>query len=479
MHKALLLTLTVGLALGSSVIAKAQPQGLEKSPPNFIVIFADDLGYGDLGCFGNTVHRTPHIDRLAEQGLRLTSFYGAPCCSPSRAQLMTGCYARRVGLNDGPQVWVILPKDPIGLNPEETTLPEILKTRGYCTACIGKWHLGDQPPFMPTRHGFDEYFGLPYSNDMWPPFNESDDPRMIAAKERFNHAPLPLIRGEKVLQAVEDQSVLTEQYTEEAIGFIRRNAEHTFFLYMPHTAVHAPLYPGKKFLGKSANGRYGDWVEEVDSSVGRIVETLNELGLAENTLILFTSDNGASRLWGGTNVPLSGFKGSVQEGGIRVPCIVRWPNRIPAGSTTDQVATVMDLLPTFAALSGARLPGDRIIDGRDISKLLTAPATASSPHEAFYYFTRRELVAVRSGPWKLYLRGGRLYHLGQDVAEKDNVASENAVVVQRLERFADRMRRDLGDGSEEFPGVNQREPGRVENPRRLIAHDGTIAEDVR
>ncbi len=467
------------LAASSRPVVLADEPNAESSSPNFVVIFADDLGYGDLGCFGNSIHRTPNIDQLAEDGVRLTSFYGAPCCTPSRAQLMTGCYARRVGLNDGPQAWVLLPKDPIGLNRDERTVAELLKTCGYRTACIGKWHLGDQPPFMPAQHGFDDYFGLPYSNDMWPPFNESDDPKMVALREKFNHAPLPLMRGEKVLQAVKDQSILTAQYTEEAVGFLRRNADRRFFLYMPHTAVHVPLYPGKAFLGKSANGRYGDWVEELDWSVGRIAAVLNELGLADDTLLIFTSDNGASNRWGGTNQPLSGAKGSTLEGGIRVPFLARWPGHIPPGSVTDEIASVLDILPTFAAICGAELPSDRAIDGRDISSLLTAPAEATSPHQAFHCFSRKRLEAVRSGPWKLHLRNGKLYCLSQDVSETIDVAVDNPEVVSRLTHFADQMRGDLGDGTERFPGVSQRSPGRVPDPRRLIGHDGTIAADVR
>ena len=467
------------LAGTSCICGLADEPSAGSTRPNFVVIFADDLGYGDLGCFGNSAHRTPNIDQLAAEGVRLTSFYGAPCCTPSRAQLMTGCYARRVGLNDGPQAWVLLPKDPIGLNREELTLAEVLKAHGYRTACIGKWHLGDQPPFMPTKHGFDEYFGLPYSNDMWPPFNESDDPKMVALRKKFNHGPLPLMRGEKVLHAVEDQSVLTAQYTDEAIGFLRRNADRPFFLYMPHTAVHVPLYPGKPFVGKSANGRYGDWVEELDWSVGRLMATLDELGLSDNTLVVFTSDNGASNRWGGTNHPLSGAKGSTLEGGIRVPFVARWPQHIPPASKTDEVASVLDLLPTFAAICGSEIESERVIDGRNVSALLTNPASPRSPHDAFYYFSRKRLEAVRSGPWKLHLRSGRLYDLSRDVAESHDVAAGHPDVVSQMKKLADRMREDLGDGSQQYPGVNQRAPGQVPSPRRLIEHDGTIAADER
>ena len=459
---------------------RSSAEASDDRPPNFVVLFVDDLGYGDVGPFGNSVHRTPNLDRLAAEGMKLTSFYAAPCCTPSRAQLMTGCYARRVGLNDGPQAWVLLPKDPIGLNAEEVTLPELLKSQGYATACIGKWHLGDQPPFMPTRHGFDYFFGLPYSNDMWPPFNESDDPKMVALREKYNHAPLPLVRNEQVLQAVEDQSVLTEQYTREAIEFLRRSADRPFFLYLPHTAVHVPLYPGKRFLGKSENGKYGDWVEEVDWRTGEVLGALDELGLSRQTLVVFTSDNGASARWGGSNAPLRGAKGSRYEGGLREPCIVRWPGRIRPGSVCDEVVTEMDLLPTFAKLAGAAPPSDRIIDGRDVWPLLSLQPGAKSPHEAFYYFGRKRLEAVRNGPWKLWLgRKKRLYHLGRDVGETTDVAAEHPEVVERLLALVNRARRDLGDGSPQFPGENLRPPGRVANPRRLIDHDGTIAPDVR
>lgn len=440
--------------------------------PNFIIIFCDDLGYGDIGCFGSKVHRTPNLDRMAAEGMRFTSFYvSCSVCSPSRASLMTGCYPRRVNMHqDSHGKCVLFPVDGKGLNPKEITIAEILKQRDYATCCIGKWHLGDQPEFLPTRQGFDHYFGIPYSNDM-------------GVRQRTENPPLPLLRDEEVIEAPAVQDTLTKRYTEEAIEFISKNKDRPFFLYLPHTMVHDPLNPGKEFRGKSANGLYGDAVEEIDASTGQILNTLKGLGLDENTLVVFTSDNGASDRYGGSNAPLRGYKGTTWEGGMREPAIMWWPQHIPAGRTCNEMAITMDLLPTFAGLAGAKLPTDRTIDGKNIWALMSGRAGDKSPHEAFYYYQIDQLQAVRGGKWKLHLplRPKKrhwgdpipeaplaLYDLENDIGEKNNVAQEHPDVVKRLLALAEKARTDLGDVDRQ--GTGQRPAGRVVSPKpRVLA----------
>lgn len=436
--------------------------------PNIVLILADDLGYGDIGPFGSKKNRTPNLDRLAAEGAKLTSFYSAPVCSPSRAQLLTGSYAKRVSL---PQV--LFPASPIGLSKDEPTVATILKSQGYATTAIGKWHVGDHPDFLPTAHGFDSYFGLPYSNDM---IREPGHPR------RGSNPPLPLVKDTEVIQVImpEDQKSLTARYTEAAVGFIREKKDQPFFVYLPHTAVHVPLYPGKDFQGKSSNGLYGDWVEEVDWGVGRIITTLKELGLAENTLVIFTSDNGP---WltqgdqGGESGPLRGGKGGTFEGGVRVPTIAWWPGNIPAGIDIGNISGNIDLLPTFATLSGAVIPGDHKIDGKDLTPLLLGKTTESQ-RDIHYYFSGNNLQAIRSGPWKLAIArqseaNGKpdpdarkpfsptLYNLESDLGETKDVASEHPEIVSRIKALADQMDADLGITAV-GPGV--RPPGKVEKP---------------
>lgn len=437
-------------------------------PPNFVIIFCDDLGYGDIGCFGSKKHRTPNIDRMASEGLKLTSFYvTSGVCTPSRSSLMTGCYPRRVNMHvDNRGGWVLFPRASKGLNPKEITIAEVLKKQGYATGIVGKWHLGDQPPFLPTKQGFDSYFGIPYSNDM--------------GKPRRNYPPLPLMRNETVIESEPDQRLLTKRYTAEAIKFIKANKDKPFFLYLPHTMPHNPIFASKNFAGKSKNGKFGDAVEEIDWSTGEILKTIKANGIDENTLVIFTSDNGAARRWGGSNAPLSGYKGSTMEGGMREPCVIRWPGKIPAGKTCDALASTIDLLPTFAKIAGGSAPTDRVIDGKDIAPLLFHPEKATTPHEAFYYYFRDQLQAVRSGKWKLHLartqrrRGkkrkpqrlpNRLYNLETDIGEKTNVAGENPAVVKRLLVLAKKARVDIGDGKQ--AGKNQRPAGRVKNPVAL------------
>jgi arylsulfatase A-like enzyme len=445
--------------------------------PNLVVILVDDMGYGDIGPFGSKLNRTPNLDRMAAEGMRLTSFYAAPVCTPSRAQMMTGCYAKRVSLPD-----VIFPSCPIGISASEHTVAELLKQQGYTTMCIGKWHLGDQPEFLPTRHGFDHYLGLPYSNDMGGPGKTND--------QGYPRPPLPLLRDHKVIEAPADQDTLTARYTEEAVKFITSNKNHPFFLYFPHTAVHVPLHPGANFKGKSANGAYGDWVEEVDWSVGRVLDTLRTLKLSDHTLVLFTSDNGP---WltqgknGGVAGPLRGGKGSTWEGGMREPTVAWWPGRIASGSICDAPLSELDVLPTFVKLAGGSLPTNHPIDGKDVWPVI-ASQTKTSPHEALFYFNGNRLEAIRSGPWKLAITpqilhnkpggdieivkhtGPRLYNLDSDIGELTNVAAQYPDIVTRLQRFVSQMDADLGVKGT-GPGV--RPPCRVADPKPLLKRIGT------
>ncbi len=438
--------------------------------PNFVVIFIDDLGYGDIGPFGATLQKTPRLDRMAAEGMKLTSFYAAPVCSVSRAQLLTGCYGVRVSVPG-----VFFPAGHHGLHPAEVTIAERLKPLGYATCCIGKWHLGDQPEFLPTRQGFDRYFGIPYSNDMQRKSAET------------GAAVVPLLRNDTVVELLTDemQSRIVERSTDEAIAFLRESRDRPFLLYMPHTAVHLPLRPGEKFRGTSGNGAFGDWVAEVDWSVGRILDTLQELGLDERTLVLFTSDNGP---WVGpvkdttSAGPLRGSKGSTWEGGVRVPTIARWPGRIKPGSSCGAVTGTIDLLPTFVTLAGATVPAEPPIDGRDIAPLLFS-TTQESPREAHYYFAGTSLQAVRQGPWKLAvapqpsgmgnkaaggpeqasLESPRLYNLDDDIGERTNVAAAHPDVVARLRSLAEKMAASLTGPS----SPDRRPAGTVEHPQTL------------
>ena len=479
----------------------ATPRAADAPKPNFIFINIDDLGYADIGPFGSKLNRTPHLDRMAKEGRKLTSFYAAPVCSPSRASLMTGCYPKRAL----PIPHVLFPGDAVGLSPSEITIAEVLKPVGYATAIVGKWHLGDQPEFLPTRQGFDEWFGLPYSNDMGPiadgvrsdlgkplpPANPNANPN---AK---GQPPLPLMRNGKVVKRVlpDDQQSLVEIYTDEATAFITRNKSRPFFLYLAHNAVHFPIYPGKKWAGKSPYGIYSDWVEEMDWSVGRVLDTLRELGLSERTLVIFTSDNGGTPR--GLNTPLRGHKGSTWEGGVRVPTIAWWPGKIPAGTATEAITGMFDILPTFAALSGGQVPTDRKIDGANLWPILADDANAKPPHDTFYYYRGLRLEAVRHGDWKMQLTGfsaswpvaaapvkkltpaaaqttqPRLFNLKTDLSETTDVAAANPEVVTQLEALVTAMKDDLGlDG----PAPGSRALGRVNNPQPLIGHDGKVRD---
>ncbi|MPZ17843.1 MAG: sulfatase-like hydrolase/transferase [Luteitalea sp.] len=456
--------------------AAAAPEEVEK--PNIIFMWADNLGYGDLGCFGSAKHRTPNIDRMADEGMKLTNFYAAATvCTPSRAALMTGSYPRRVGLEwTEPDGVVLRPVSPNGLHPEEVTIAEVLEERGYATAHIGKWHLGDQPAFLPTRQGFDYYFGVPYSDDMTP---DNGPPG--------KWPPLPLMRNEEVIEAPPDRNLLTRRETEETIRFIEDNRDRPFFIWLSQAMPGSTNRPfaSEAFQGRSANGPYGDAVEELDWSVGQILQALDDLGLENRTLVIYTSDNGAvapspRRPEGhhGSNAPLSGYCNSIRmEGGMRVPFVARWPGRIPAGRVSDELATTMDMLPTFAHLTGGRPPQDRTIDGRNIWPLLAGEAGAKSPHVAFFCYHRSHLLAVRSGKWKLQVplpeeadagaadqkNPAGLYDLSTDIAETRDVSREHPAIVAQLSKLLEHAREELGDGRR--AGAGQRPVGRVENPQ--------------
>jgi arylsulfatase A-like enzyme len=440
--------------------------------PNIILINCDDLGYGDLGCYGSDRNKTPALDRMAAEGMRFTDFYmGAPVCSPSRGALMTGCYPRRIGFATFDGRWVLFPGQGVGLNPDEITIANLLKDQGYATKHVGKWHCGDQPEFMPTRFGFDSYYGLPFSNDMG---------RQRGRKNQY--PPLPLLRDEEVVQEQPDQAALTERYVEECVRFIRENRDEPFFLYFAHMYVHRPLYAPQRFMEQSENGRYGAAVECVDWSVEVLMDELKRLGLDENTIMVFTSDNGSrNRDEGGSNAPLRGTKGTTWEGGMRLPCIVRWPGQVPAGQTCSELTASMDLLPTFANLAGTGEPDDRVIDGHDIAPLMLGEDGAESPWEEFYYYYRDRLDAVRRGRWKLRLEfddegkmvpgGEQLYDLEADIGETTDLSDELPDVVEEMKAALDRGREELGDEATGAEGRNIRPIGRVDDPKPLTEYD--------
>tara|TARA_S200000501_G_scaffold47523_1_gene38318 strand:+ start:2664 stop:4034 length:1371 start_codon:yes stop_codon:yes gene_type:complete len=424
--------------------------------PNFIVIFTDDQGYEDIGCFGSPKIKTPHLDKLAAEGRKFTSFYSAnSVCSPSRAALMTGCYPTRVSVPG-----VLFPRHKEGLNPDEITIAEVLKTKGYATSCIGKWHIGHKPKFLPTRQGFDSYYGIPYSNDM-----TIDPEAKLAAdinlREGFtldrikNEKPkknlVPLMRNEEVIEYPCDQTTLTKRYTEEAVKFIEKNEDKPFFLYLPHTMPHIPLFASKKFKGKSDRGPYGDTIEEIDWSVGEIMKALRKNNLDENTLVIYTSDNGPWKLKegrGGSAHPLRGYKFQTYEGGMRVPCIMSWKGKIPSGTVCDEIGATIDLLPTFANLAGAKIPDNRIIDGKNIWPIISGEKGARSPHEIYYYYKGNRLESARQGKWKVRRSGKKsqsveLYDLDNDIAESKNLSQKNPELIETILKKMDKFDKDL------------------------------------
>jgi arylsulfatase A len=448
------------------------------APPNVVVIFADDLGYTDLGCYGAKGWTTPHLDHLAKDGVRFTDFrVSQPVCSASRTSLLTGCYANRLGIHGA-----LGPNAKHGIADDETTLGELFKSKGYATAAVGKWHLGHLPRFLPTKHGFDSYLGLPYSNDMWPhhPTNKT-------------FPKLPLIDNDKAIDddvSADDQTKLTTQYTERAVKFISENKAKPFFLYLAHSMPHVPLFVSEKHKGKSEQGLYGDVIQEIDWSVGQVLAALKKYELENNTLVVFTSDNGPWLGYGnhaGTRGNLREGKGTVFEGGVRVPCVARWPGKIPAGSVQTEPLMTIDVFPTLVKLIGAELP-KLPIDGKDAWGLFTSEKGAKCPHEAyFHYYGTNELQAVRSGKWKLILPhtatqmlegrmpgadgkpGGykqlkiemaMLFDLDADVGETKDVAADNPDVVKNLNGHADAMRAELGDSLTKTTGKGNRDPGR-------------------
>jgi len=461
MYKKILLPF---LLLGVVACSKNKYEANQK--PNVIIIFADDQGYADLGCYGAKGFVTPNLDNMATEGMRFTNFYVASSvCSPSRAALLTGSYPVRVGVPA-----VLFPVSPTGLDSKEITIAEILREQDYATACVGKWHLGDHITMMPTNQGFDEYFGIPYSNDMWPWRNDykKEKPR----SELF--PDLPLYLNTEIIERNPDQNQITKRYTEYAVQFIEKNKDNPFFLYLPHTMPHVPLGVSENFGGKTEYGRYGDVIEEIDWSVGEILNTLKKNNLDKNTLVIYTSDNGPWLPYGnhaGKAFPLREGKSTTFEGGMRVPCIIRWPNKIPAGSVNNAMATTMDFLPTIARLAGSYAPKDRVIDGKDIWPLMSGMVREEVEQRTLFYHQQTALQAVRSGPWKLHFPhqyrhqaetpgidgkaagqidaaiGLSLYNLEEDVGEQNNLAEKYPIIVQRLMELADAHMKDLAENS--------------------------------
>ena len=456
------------------LFANEKPQKTASERPNIILIFADDLAYGDLGIYGAKGWTTPNLDQLAEDGTRFTQFYVPHAvCTASRAALLTGAYANRLELYGA-----LDHTAKHGLNPEETTIAELLKANGYQTGMVGKWHLGHHPEFLPTRQGFDSYFGLPYSNDMWPNHPESKN----------YYPPLPLIEGEKAIAYLEDQQELSSWYTYKSLEFIEKNQEKPFFLYLAHNMPHVPLYVSDKFKGKSEQGLYGDVMMEIDWSVGEIRKKLKALGLEENTLVIFTSDNGPWLSYGGHAGLQGGLKegkGTSWDGGIRVPAIFTWPGKIPAGTVQNQSAMTIDILPTLAKLTGSPLPKLKI-DGSDIWSLVMGEKGSLKPY--FAYYNTNELQAVIYGKWKLVfphtyrtipvgtelrndgipvkyshikLEKAQLFDLAKDPGESMDVSAQNPEILTQLNGFADQARADMGDSLTGKVGIGNRKAGRI------------------
>ena len=434
-------------------------------PPNFVIIFADDLGYGDLGCYGHPSINTPHLDRMAREGMRFTAFYSAaPVCTPSRAGLMTGRYPIRSGMCSSKRR-VLFPNSGGGLPGSEITIARALKQKNYATAAVGKWHLGHLPQFLPTSHGFDSYFGIPYSNDM-DRIKEAPKGKAAFWDPKSEYWNVPLMRDEKILERAPDQRQLVPRYTREAVGFIERNRERPFFLYFAHSYPHVPLFASERFAGKSLRGLYGDVVEEVDWSVGQVMQTLERLGIADNTLVFFTSDNGPWLIFnhqGGSAGLLRGGKGSTWDGGMREPGLAWWPGRIQPAQVARGLASTLDLFPTLVSLAGVDAPFDRIIDGSDLSPVLFG--TGNVERDAYFFYSGTEVFGARQGRHKLHFQTRDiytqrqpdvydppvLYELGADPSEQWDVAADNAPVVRSITAAVERHRRSVK------PVVNQLE----------------------
>ena len=459
--------------------------------PNVVLINCDDLGYGDLGCYGSTVHDTPAIDRLAAEGARCTDFtMASPVCSPSRAALLTGSYPLRVGFGGASTYGlggVLFPGWDVGLHPDEITIARLLRDAGYATMAIGKWHCGDQPDFLPTNHGFDEWFGLPYSNDMGRQRDPDDGPTMAELEAMLRdlgvtapwlQPPLPLMDGTDVVEEQPDQASLTERYVERAVRFIRSHQDEPFFLYLAHLHVHLPIYVQPRFAAASRNGSYGAAVATVDWATAVVRYELERLGLDEHTLIIFTSDNGAlaPRKGGsGSNAPLRSSKGTTWEGGQRVPCIWWWPGRI-APQVRSEPCSALDLYPTIARVCGAAVPTDRVLDGDDVGGWFGLGGSAPDAERPFLYIRDGSIEAVRSGRWKLHVRKGPeevrlLFDLVADVGETTDLADAHPDVVARLAAMIDAGRADLGDEATGTVGAGVRPIGRVAEARTLTTFD--------
>jgi arylsulfatase A len=457
--------------------------------PNVVIIFVDDLGYADIGAFGSDSYPTPNLDAMAERGRKFTDFVASSAvCSASRAALLTGCYHNRIGISGA-----LGPRSKSGIHENEMTIAELCKQKNYATACFGKWHLGWQHKFLPLQHGFDHYFGLPYSNDMWPLHPNYADLPANSIKRKENYPDLPLFDGNEIFDAEvtgDDQKQLTTQYTERAVAFINENADSPFFLYVPHSMVHVPLFVSNKFAGRSGAGMFGDVMMEVDWSVGQIASAITANGLEKDTLLIFTSDNGPWLSYGdhaGSAGKLREGKGTMFEGGYRVPCLMEWTGRIPAGTSCNELAATIDIFPTVAELINGNLPEHKI-DGKDIWPLMAGEQGARSPHESFAcYYGEGQLQAVRDRQFKLVLphkyrtlngrpggSGGSptkydkveaslsLYNLANDVSESKNVADQHPQVVDRLMEYAEKYRSELGDSLTNRSGTGNRQAGRVE-----------------
>ncbi|WP_222428245.1 sulfatase family protein [Seonamhaeicola sediminis] len=454
-----------------------------------MLVFIDDMGFGDIGCYGATGFETPNLDAMANKGMRFTNFYAAqPVCSASRAGLLTGCYPNRIGFSGA-----LFPHHEIGLNPEEFTMAEMFKEQGYATACFGKWHLGWQKEFLPLQHGFDEYFGLPYSNDMWPHSNVTGH-ELPKDQGRGNMPSLPLIDGNEVIDTIsslKDQDKLTTHYTEKAVNFINRNANKPFFLYVPHTMGHIPLGVSHKFRGKSEQGLYGDVMMEIDWSVGEINKALEKNDIADNTIVIFTSDNGPWLNFGnhaGSSGGLREGKTTSWEGGQRVPFIINWPNNIPEGTVCSKLASTIDLLPAFVSITDGKLSNNKI-DGIDISSLFKGDFGSNPRETMLYYFGKNHLNGVRKGNWKLVLphtwasydtkpgndgHGGKrvkttieepeLYNMMRDPGEQYNVYEYYPEKVHELMEVVEQARKELGDLNVGIKkGTGNREIGRLKS----------------
>lgn len=484
------LLIIAGIAMSTSVITTGCTEDrstVQNESPNIVIIFTDDQGYGDLGSYGAENFETPNLDRMAEEGMRFTSFYvAASVCTPSRAALLTGRYPMRVGLPS-----VIFPRHEIGLNTEEVTIAELLKQENYATQAVGKWHLGAHPDFFPTNHGFDNFFGLPYSSDMSP--KAENNPR---DEERQQFPLLPLIEDTTIVEREPDQAKLIQRYTERAIEFIDEHQEQSFFLYYAHSLPHVPLYSSESFEGTTEQGLYGDVIREIDWSVGQILSALEERKLRKKTLVVFTSDNGPWLVFGnhgGSSGKFREGKITTFEGGHRVPAIISWPGRIPAGKVSDKVITSMDLFPTIADLTGTELPRNKIIDGFNIWPIMSGEEGAESPYKdnPLYFYLDDNLEAVRLGPWKLhvaheYLGVGEagedgevgeyevreiersLFNLEDDPSESKNLAEEHPEIVEQLMELIQDGRNELGDGTTEIRGTQRGKPGRVDQYWQIL-----------